>query len=117
MSIQNRLKTLYEGLAAISPGVGCYHYYASSDAEPPYIVWYEESENSAHDADNHKVRQSISGYVEFFTQTEFDSTFDLIQEFLNGIEGLSWVWEATQYGDPTSDNDNLIHYTWSWEVV
>lgn len=116
MSLQDRLRILYEGLVAIDSSVGCYHYYAPSAADPPYIVWYEESEDTSFDSDNHKVRQSVSGYVEYFTKEEFDSVFDDIQEYLDGVEGLSWTWEATQYGDPTRDDDNLIHHTWNWRL-
>lgn len=112
--LQTRLKQLYEGLSEITSS--CYHYYAPSNASVPYIVWNEDSEDEAFDADNKKVRQSVSGYVEYFTQTEFDPNFDAIQAFLNGFESLSWTWESTQYGDPTNDNDDLIHHTWSWRL-
>ena len=64
MSLQDQLRILYEGLVAIDSSVGCYHYYAPSAADPPYIVWYEESEDTSFDSHNHKVRQSVSGYVE-----------------------------------------------------
>lgn len=114
MSIQNRLKDFYEGLAEVNSN--CFHYFAPSNASVPYIVWNEDSEDESFDADNHKVRQALSGFVEFYTPEEFDATFDAIQAFLDGFEGLSWTWEATQYGDPTQDNDNLIHHTWSWRM-
>lgn len=112
--LQTRLKQLYEGLSEITPN--CFHYYAPSDASVPYIVWNEDSEDESFDADNKKVRQSVSGYVDYFTSTEFDPNFDAIQSFLNGFESLSWTWDSTQYGDPTNDDDNLIHHTWSWRL-
>lgn len=114
MSVQSRLKDFYEGLAMVNSR--CFHYFAPSSAQVPYIVWYEESEDLPFEADNHKARQSISGYVDYFTRTEFDSTFDAIQTFLDSFQNLSWTWEATQYGDPTRDDDNLIHHTWSWRL-
>lgn len=114
MSIQNRLRAFYEGLSGISRK--CYHYLAPSSTKPPYIVWNEDMEDESFDADNHKARQALSGYVEYFTKTEFDAKFDDIQEFLDSVEGLSWTWESTQYGDPAFDNDNLIHHTWSWRM-
>ena len=67
-------------------------------------------------ADNRKARQSIAGFVEYFTKTEFDPNFDLIQEYLDGFDSLSWTWEATQYGDPQNGNDDLIHHTWCWRM-
>lgn len=116
MSVQNRLKAFYEGLAAVNTSSGCFHYFAPSSATAPYIVWNEDSEDDSFLADNHKERQALSGYVEYFTPNEFDGTFDSIQSFLDGFEGLSWTWEATQYGDPTEADDNLIHHTWSWRM-
>lgn len=122
MSIQNRLKTFYEGLAALGvvqqgdPAIPCFHYFAPSRTPAPYIVWNEDSEDLPFMADNHKARQSIAGFVEYFTKTEFDGNIDLIQTYLDGCNGLSWTWEATQYGDPKNDNDDLIHYTWSWRM-
>lgn len=114
MSIQNRLKDFYEGLAALR--IPCFHYYAPSSTQAPYIVWNEDSEDNSLMADNHKVRQALSGFVEYFTGEEFDGNFDVIQDYLEGCEGLSWNWEATQYGDPTEGDDNLIHHTWSWRM-
>lgn len=113
MSMQNRLQTLYTELAKVC---NCWHYFAPSSASAPYIVWNEDSEDISFEADNHKVRQAVSGYVDYFTKTEFDSNFDAIQEALDGIEGCSWSWDSTQYGDPTRDDDNLIHHTWSWRM-
>ena len=112
--LQTRLKQLYEGLSQITSN--CFHYYAPSNTSIPYIVWNEDSEDESFDADNKKVRQSVSGYVDYFTQTEFDPNFDAIQDFLNGFGSLSWTWESTQYGDPTEDDDDLIHHTWSWRL-
>lgn len=114
MSMQNRLADLKTALVAVS--TSCYHYYAPSTAKAPYIVWYEDSEDNSLLLDNHKARQALSGYVEYFTKTEFDSVFDSIQEALEGVEGLSWTWQATQYGDPTQGDTNLIHHTWSWRM-
>lgn len=113
MSLQSRLQDLYTELSGVC---GCYHYFAPSSAQPPYIVWAEDAEDTSFDADNRKVRQAVSGYVDYFTKTEFDQNFDRIQSTLDGFEGLSWSWDATQYGDPTRDDDNLIHHTWSWRM-
>ena len=114
MSVQNRLEQFYQGLAMINSR--CFHYFAPSGAKAPYIVWNEDSEDVSFNADNQKERQALSGFVEYFTKTEFDSTFDQIQMFLDNFQGISWTWEATQYGDPTNGDDNLIHHTWSWRM-
>lgn len=112
-AIQSRLRQLYTELAGVAD---CYHYFAPSEAKAPYIVWAEDAEDTSFDADNHKVRQSIGGYVDLFTPLEFDDRFDSIQSVLDSFDGLSWSWESTQYGDPQNENDNLIHHTWSWRM-
>lgn len=116
MFSMNKLSAIYEALTAIS-GLKVYHYFAPSQTKLPYCVWYEDGEASALDASNHKAEQAIRGYVEYFTKTEFDSVFDSIQSALNSIENLGWSYESTIYGDPSSDDDNTIHHTWSWELM
>ncbi len=111
MTVQNRLKSFYEALCTVGD---CYHYFAPSSAKAPYIVWAEESEDSSFYADDHKQRQALSGYVDFYTQTEFDDKFDQIQTVLEAH--TLWTWDSTQYGDPTRGDDNLIHHTWSWRM-
>lgn len=113
-SIQDRLRALKEALVTVSND--CWHYDAPSDKHVPYIVWYEDKEDNPLNLDNHKVRQSISGYVHYYTLTEFDPAFDSIQEALDSIEGCSWSWETTQNGDPTQNDNNIIQYTWSWRL-
>lgn len=114
MSLQSKLQQFYTGLAMVNSN--CYHYFAPSGARAPYIIWYEDSEDNSLDADNHKVRQAVAGYIDYFTRVEFDTTFDAIQTFLDNFEGITWEWTATQYGDPTHEDDNLIHYTWMWRM-
>lgn len=93
-----------------------FHYFSPSRKQLPYCVWYESGESSSLEADLHKVEQAIEGYVDYFTQTEFDPMFDSIQEALNSVESCVWTYEATAYGDPASDNNNVIHHTWTWSV-
>ena len=116
-SMNQRLSELKTALVAVSSK--CYHYFAPSSAKAPYIVWNEDSEDSSLMVDGRKARQALSGYVEYYTRTEFDAKFDAIQEALEGLEGLSWTWESTIYGDPTqsgSSTTDLIHHTWSWRM-
>jgi len=115
MSIASKIKRIRDALAVLD--VPVYHYYAPSSQKPPYVVWYEEGEGGSFDVDTRKAEQSISGYVEFFTKTEYDETADDIQEALNGVDHCVWSYSSIIYGDPISDDNNTIHYTWSWEVV
>ena len=116
MFSQSQLSNLYSALTAIE-GLTVYHYVAPSSKSLPYCIWAENGESSSFNASNHKAEQEIDGYVDYFTQTEFDPMFDQIQEALNGIENCGWTFESAQYGDPTREDDNAIHYTWSWRLA
>lgn len=116
MFSQSKLTNLYSALTSIE-GLKVYHYFAPSSEAVPYCVWYEDGESSSLEANDHKAEQAISGYVDYFTKTEFDTMFDAIQNALNGIEHCAWTFESTIYGDPTQENDNTIHYTWSWRLA
>ena len=115
MSIQNKIKKIRDALVTLE--VPVYHYYSPSTTKAPYIVWYEEGESGSLEANNHKAEQAIEGYVEFFTQTEYDETADAIQEALNTTDGVAWRYESIIYGDPISEDNNIIHYTWTWSVI
>lgn len=78
----------------------------------PYVVWAEDGEENSFSADNIKQEQRITGMVDLFTRTEFDSLIDDIQEILNE-EQIGWVLSSVQYEEET----NLIHYQWRWWVI
>lgn len=113
MSLQTKMKAFYETLTAV---VTTYHYFAPSEAKVPYAVWYEDGETSSLQAENHKAEQAVGGYLDYYTKTEFDEMCDTIQETLNSIEGVSWSYDSVIYGDPTSEDNNTIHHTWSWRI-
>ena len=114
-TIQTTIQKVQTALTAIQ-NLDVYHYFAPSEKTLPYCVWYEEGEAGSLEADNHKREQALEGYVEYFTQTEFDGMIDSIQEALNGVEGLAWTYENIVFGDPSADDNNTIHHTWSWRV-
>lgn len=111
-SITNKLKTLYQALNQVT-GLKAYHYMKPDAVIKSYLVWAEDGENNSFHSDNSKEEQTITGYCDYYTQTEFDSMIDSIQECLNGVTGCSWRLEAVQYEETTK----LIHYTWNWELV
>lgn len=108
MSLQNLLSKLYEPFTELSCDVT--HYRRSG--HPPYLVWSETGEESSFGANNHKAEQQITGLVDYYTLTEFDTTVDSIQETLNKEE-VGWNLDSVQYEEET----NLIHYQWRWWVV
>lgn len=88
-----------------------FHYEAAFKPEK-YIVWAEDNESAAGYADNHKTSQVIQGTIDYFTKTEFDPNFELIQNKLNSIE-LSWRLSSIQHEEETG----YIHYEWIWEMM
>ena len=87
-----------------------YHFEKAEDFSLPYAVWAEEGEGDSLHANNEKKEQTITGSLDFFTETEFDPLVDSIQETLNGV--CAWSLEGVQYENETK----LIHYTWIWEL-
>ena len=108
-SLQSRLKGFQDALVAT--GASVYHYRKSPRKTAPYLIWAEDGEgDSSFDACNHKAEQSIHGYVDYYTLTEFDSMADTIQETLNTRS--EWRLNDVQYEEET----NLIHYSWEFTI-
>ena len=111
MSLQSRLESIGAALAEITHH--CYHYWRSAPkGVKKYIVWAEDGEQNSFNADNHKVRQALTGTVDFFTLEEYDAIIDEIQDTLEGIEGLSWNLNSVQYEEDTK----FIHYEWMFAL-
>lgn len=102
------LSELRDLLLTITPNVFRYSAYQQPDK---YIVWAEDSQGSATHADDNMGEQSIQGTIDYFTKTEFDPTFNTIQEVLNSAN-ISWYLSSIQYEKDTG----YIHYEWVWEV-
>lgn len=114
MTLQTKLEiignALVEGLES-----KVYHYWRPQ-MQAPFCVWAEDGESTAFDADNRKAEQAISGYVDYYTRTEYDPALDTVQTILKGIaDDMPFVWrlDSVQYEDET----NLIHYQWLWSVA
>lgn len=105
MSLQNMLQKLYQPFLELNCTVS---HYRRADW-PPYVVWTETGEESSFGADDHKAEQQLTGLVDFYTKTEFDTIADSIQTILNSQE-VGWKLESVQYEEET----NLIHYQWRW---
>lgn len=107
-SLTNNLLTLKQALVAVS--TKCYHYEKPAKVTAPYIVWSEDGEDGSFHSDNHTTEQTVTGSVDFYTKTEFDSTIDEIQSALDAVCG--WELNTVQYEDETK----LIHYSWRFWV-
>jgi hypothetical protein len=104
-----KLTDLMDLLLEVTPNV--FHYEARGKSDK-YIVWAEDGEASSLDADDHKDEQVIQGTIDYYTKTEYDPNFELIQEKLNSID-ISWRLNSIQYEEDTG----YIHYEWVWEMV
>ena len=111
-SLNEKLREFMNEIKSVKEGLKVYHYEKAAKATAPYVVWAEEGEDDSLDADNNKEEQQIEGWLEFYTQTEFDSAIDDIQEKLNEIT-CGWRLDAVQYEDETK----LIHYSWTWRIA
>ena len=109
-SIQNRLAEFYQMFTSLPCGV--FHNVRSDSY--PFLVWSERGEDgyeSLH-TDGHKTEQVITGLVDYYTRTEFDSIVDDIQTILDDADRVAWELDDVQYEDETG----LSHYTWSWRL-
>lgn len=109
-SIQSKVSKISQVLTSIE-GLQVYHYWRTN-VPAPYCIYYEES-TTALQVGNHAGEYAISVYVDYFTQAEYDPTVDAIIEALNSVEGCVWTYEGAQYEEET----NMIHSSWSCEVI
>ncbi|NTV91186.1 MAG: hypothetical protein HGA22_12635 [Clostridiales bacterium] len=95
----------------MATGITTYHFEAEKE-EGNYIVWAEEGQGEASAADNHMISQVIRGIVEYYTETEFDPAFNLIQLALNSVD-VAWNLDLIEKKTGTS----YIRYLWTWEMM
>lgn len=111
MSLVSKAQKIQDILDSVT-GLNAYHFYKPASVKAPYAVWMEDSEGQSFHASNRKVEQVLTVTVDYFTQTEFDSMIDSIQEAFNGAE-VAWKLNSFQYEVET----NLLHYEWLIEVI
>lgn len=110
-SLQSKLQEIANALVT-ALGENVFHYWRTQ-IDPPYCIWQEDGEEASLEADNHKQGQAIGGSVDYFTKLEYDPAVDDIQEALNGIENVSWVFDMAQREEET----NLVHFSWSFRII
>lgn len=111
MTLQAKITKIRDALTSID-GLTVYHYWRFVD-NPPCAIWQEDTESGYLQADLRKREQGVGGTVDYFTQTEYDTMTDAIQDALNDIENCFWNLEDVQYEEDT----RLIHYTWRWRLL
>lgn len=111
----NRIKTALTSITlanGYSQDLRVYHYWRPR-LEAPFCIWAEDGEGDSLHTNNHKSEQVITGTIDYFTKQDLDPTVDDIQSVLNEIECFGWSLSSVDYEEDT----NLIHYTWSFEIV
>lgn len=88
-----------------------YHFDASG-ATGNYIVWAEDGASEVLWADDRMKNQTLTGTIDYFTKTEYDSTFGTIQAALDTL-GISYRLNSIQFEEDTK----YIHYEWTWEMI
>lgn len=116
-SLNNNLKAIKDALldsveTGDAPAV--YHYQRPARENlTRYVVWAEDGETGSFMVNNHKAEQQISGAIDLYTATEFDTWADRIQDALDELENVTWLLDSVQYEDETG----LIHYAWTFTVA
>lgn len=107
MRLQDRLVKVKDALLVATPYT--YHYTRPEGITPPFVVWQEDGGEYFH-ADNRNAEHSITGTIDVFSKTEFDTLFDDVPEALDGVATVSL--NSVQYEDGTS----LIHYEYRFTL-
>ena len=112
ISIQQSLKTFGTGLATLSSSsYNVYHYYRPM-MTAPFIVWAETEEADNLHADNKKAETVMRVSVDVYTDTEFDTLFDAVFNYLND-NGMPFTISSVDFEEST----RLIHYSFSTELA
>lgn len=106
--MQSKLLQIRDAMLRVHENVG---HYEALRAEPPYIVWAEDSEYSSVEGDNYKLEQAVQGTIDLFTKVEYDALIDAVQEELKAAR-ISFYLNSVQYEDETG----YIHYEWVWTI-
>lgn len=107
----SKIKRIRDLLVSI-PDLKVYHYWRPR-LEAPFCLWQEDGEGDSLHSNNKKSEQVITGSIDYYTKTEYDSMVDNIQEALNNAECVAWNLDSVDYEEET----NLIHYSWSFEIA
>jgi hypothetical protein len=104
-----RLSELRDILLSVTPNT---FHYSANEQKGNYIVWAEEGQGEVEYADDKILSQGIVGTILYFTKTEFDPTFDAIQNALNS-NYISWSLESIEYDEKIE----YIIYVWKFEIM
>lgn len=102
---------LPDALSGIT-GLKLYHLFKPATVKAPYAVWQEDSEGQSFYASNRKQEQVLELTLDYYTQTEYDTMADSIQNALDAAR-FAWKLNSFQYEAETK----LLHYEWIVQVI
>lgn len=102
------LERLQKALAALGKA---YRYVAEPNAQPPYLVWGEDSSADL-EADNIHSETGWGGTIDLYTRDENDPLAASVPAVLNELEA-AWYLTSVQYESDTG----LVHFEWAWEMA
>lgn len=111
MTISEKLLIVKTILTSVA-GDLVYHYRRPAGLKR-YVIWQEDAEDSSLFANDKREELCLTGTVDLFTQNEFDSLIDNLQEAFDSSSRVSTRIESVTYEDETG----LIHYAWTFWVA
>lgn len=109
-SMKSKLTPIRDMLVGLLPNA-TYHYWRKVQKKR-YIIWAEDTEYKSHHSDNKKQEQQITGIIDLYTQTEYDSLADDIQDGLTNL-GVGWSLVSVNYEQETK----FIHWQWEFRTA
>lgn len=76
-----------------------------------YFVWEEDRADDLC-ADNRHAERAMRGYLDLYTEREFDPW---VEEIGEAFDGAGILWDMT--GTTWEENTGLFHHSWEWTVV
>ena len=111
MSLVSKAEKIIDILGDIQ-GFKFYHLNKPATVKAPYAVWQEDSEGQSFYASNRKQEQVLELILDYYTQTEYDTMADSIQNALDDAR-FAWKLNSFQYEAETK----LLHYEWIVQVI
>lgn len=89
-----------------------FHYFASPNTAPPYVVYSEQGQGEIFSADDQQDEYSTTVTIDIFSKKEKDPLFQQIYTVLNDND-ISFYLKSVQYEPDTG----LIHYEYEADVI
>lgn len=110
MITRERIFDIGIALSAITPR--CYHYFRPV-GETDTIIWAEDGEGAAFDADNAHKDRSVAFTVDFWTRDEESDKVGQIESALASLGTCAFSLHSVTYEEETA----FLHFEWRGELA